>query len=98
MTDQRICVDFDKTLTREDGGTYFTDEETLPDNEMISWVNDRYKQGDTIIIHTARPWSVAGETVGKLTEWGVRWHGLRMDKGSGDLYIDDKAMRPEELL
>ena len=95
---KRIAVDFDKTLTDPDGGTYFTEEPTLPNNDMIVWVNERYKEGHTIIIHTARPWSEAMKTVGKLTEWGVRWHGIRMDKGSADLYVDDKSETPDRII
>lgn len=95
---QLLNVDFDQTLTDPDGGTYFTDEETLPNEEMVEWVNQQYINGDIIVIHTARPWSVAAQTVAKLTEWGVRWHGLRMNKGSADQYVDDKSYRPEEVL
>lgn len=94
----RISVDFDKTLTDSDGGTYFTEERAEPNDAMVEWVNDQYKSGSTIIIHTARPWSVAPLTVGQLTEWGVRWHGIRMDKGSADLYVDDKSTTPVDVL
>ncbi len=94
----RIAVDFDKTLTDPDGGTYFTDEPTLPNEEMCEWVREQYQNGHTIIIHTARPWDVAGLTAAKLTEWGVPYHGLRMEKGSADVYVDDKAVPPEDVI
>lgn len=95
---KRIAVDFDKTLTDPEGGTYFTSDKTLPNEDMVEWVNQQYIAGHTIIIWTARPWSVAEQTVGKLTEWGVRWHGLKMDKGSADVYVDDKTRRPDEVV
>lgn len=91
-------MDFDKTLTDPAGGTYFTDEDTLPNNDMIRWVNRMYRDGHTIIIWTSRPWLEAHTTVGKLTEWGVRWHGIKCDKGSGDLYVDDKATTPDGVI
>jgi len=94
----KIAVDFDNTLTAEEGGTYFTDEETLPNEEMCDWVRQRYYDGHTIIIWTARPWSEASTTVAKLTEWGVPYHGIRCEKGSADMYVDDKAKRPEEVI
>ncbi|WP_330633756.1 hypothetical protein [Halocatena halophila] len=95
---QRIAVDFDKTLSAADGGTYFTDRPTLPNKDMIEWVNRQYRSGHTIIIWTARPWSEAGQTAAKLTEWGVRWHGMICEKGSADIYVDDKATTPDQVV
>lgn len=96
-TPQRICVDFDKTLTTGEGANFWEDGEEDPDEAMIEWVNQKYVEGNTIIIWTARPWKYAGQTAGMLTKWGVRYHGLRMEKGSGDIYVDDKSVRPEEV-
>lgn len=93
----RINIDFDKTLTTGEGAAYWEGGEDDPDEEMIEWVNEMYKDGNTIIIWTARPWSEAGQTVGMLTKWGVMWHAIRMEKGSADMYVDDKAVRPEEV-
>ena len=91
-----LLVDFDKTLTLGEE-SYFTEGEEQPDREMIEWVNQQYRNGAHIIIWTARPWSVAGETAGLATKWGLRFHGLRCEKGAGTAYIDDKALRPEEV-
>jgi hypothetical protein len=94
---KRINVDFDKTLTTGEGAAYWEEGEDDPDEEMVEWVNEQYKSGHTIVIWTARPWSTAQQTVGMLTKWGVMWHGIRMEKGSADVYIDDKTVRPEEV-
>lgn len=93
---ERLMVDFDKTLTAGDE-SYFTDGTETPDEGMVAWVNEQYRSGATVIIWTSRPWSVAGETAARLTEWGVRHHGLLCEKGSADRYIDDKAYRPSEV-
>lgn len=93
----RIAVDFDGTLTKGEA-KWWNDEQEQPVNEMLMKVNDLYTQGHTIIIWTARPWSEGGKIAGRLTEWSVRFHGIRCGKGSADLYIDDKAKRPEEVL
>ncbi len=94
---QRIAVDFDKTLTKGED-SYITDDAEEPDEEMVEWVNYQYRQGHTIIVWTARPWEAAQETVARLTEWGVDWHGLRMEKGHADVYVDDKGTTPSEEL
>jgi hypothetical protein len=94
---QRIAVDFDKTLTAG-GESYITEDPEEPDEEMLEWVNYQYRQGHSIIIWTARPWEAAQETVARLTEWGVDWHGLRMEKGHADIYVDDKGTTPSDEL
>ncbi|WP_216824765.1 hypothetical protein [Salinigranum rubrum] len=94
---QRIAVDFDETLTGGDE-SYITEAAEEPDEEMVEWVNYQYRQGHTIIVWTARPWEAAQETVARLTEWGVDWHGLRMEKGHADVYVDDKGSTPSEAL
>ncbi|ELZ30848.1 hypothetical protein C474_10316 [Halogeometricum pallidum JCM 14848] len=94
---QRIAVDFDKTLTKGEE-SYITKRAEEPDEEMVEWVNYQYRQGHTIIVWTARPWEAAQETVARLTEWGIDWHGLRMEKGHADVYVDDKGSTPSEQL
>lgn len=85
-----ILVDYDHTLTRtEDEYTNGSEE---PNWEMISWVERMYYRGHSIVVWTARPWSDAPHIVGNLTRWEVRWHGIRCEKGGGDVMIDDKAV------
>jgi hypothetical protein len=93
----RLFVDFDNTLTTGNV-RYWDGERPTPDMRVIDFVNGHYHDGVTVIVWTARPWSEAGRIAAHLTEWGVRWHGIRCDKGSGDLYVDDKACRPAEVV
>jgi len=94
----RIAVDVDRTLTTGDGEPWFEDGlGPEPNERAIEVVNELYVRGHTILIWTARPWSVAAETAGWLTAHGVRYHGLRMEKGSGDVYLDDKAIDARSL-
>lgn len=95
MTD-RIAVDFDNTLTQANV-EYWNGERPEPDTDMVAWVNKQYFAGHTILIWTARPWQEAGRIAAHLTEWGVRWHALKCEKGSADQYVDDKSKRPEEV-
>jgi hypothetical protein len=94
---EKLCVDFDNTLTTGNVA-YWRDERPGPDRAMINRVNRHYFAGGTVIVWTARPWDEAGRIAGHLAEWGVRYHGIRCNKGSADLYLDDKAVRPEEVL
>jgi len=96
MTD-RINVDFDNTLT-EDDVAYWEGEVPDPDEEVCEWVRQRYYEGNTIIVWTARPWSEASTIAARLTEWQIPYHGIRCEKGSSSVYIDDKAKRPHEVI
>lgn len=96
MTD-RINVDFDNTLT-EDDVAYWEGEVPDPDEAICAWVRQRYYEGNTIIVWTARPWSEASTIAARLTEWEVPYHGIRCEKGSASMYVDDKAVHPEEVV
>lgn len=91
-----INVDFDHTITTTQDEYAFGSEE--PNPEMIEWVRDRYYEGHTIIVWTARPWTEAHIVAARLTEWDVRYHGIRCDKGGSDIYVDDKGYLPETVL
>jgi len=92
-----LCVDLDGTLTRGETVYWDEDDECEPDPEMVAWVDRMYCAGHHIIIHTARPWKHARDTAAWLDEHGVRYHGLRMNKGGADMYVDDKSFRPDEV-
>lgn len=85
-----IAIDFDETLTS--GGRWWKQEEILPNNKMIEWVNKEYRKGSVIIIHSARPWEIARATAAWLIKHNVRYHGLFLNKLGADLYVDDKAL------
>jgi len=91
-----IMVDFDGTLTK--GGRFWTNDEILPNQKMIDWVNKKYREANCIIIYTARPYEVMRETVAWLIKHGVKYHGINMDKPGAQMYIDDKAIDPFMLL
>lgn len=91
-----IAVDFDGTLT--DGKARWWKDEIPERNEKgIKWVNEQYKKRDIIIIHTARPWSVAPKTIAWLIENNIKYHGVNFGKMSSDIYLDDKALNIEDI-
>ena len=90
----RIFVDFDNTLTT-DNVRYWEGERPEPDEDVVEAVTEMYRDGHTVVVWTARPWREANRIAAHLTEWGVPYHGIRCEKGSGDIYVDDKAREPE---
>jgi len=99
-----LHVDFDKTITQvmedPDFDPYCKDElhDVPVDSKMQSRLRSLTEQGHTIIVWTARPWSHAASVAGYLTRHHVPFEGLKMNKGGGGVYVDDKAYRPEEFL
>lgn len=92
----RLGVDFDNTLTTGDC-RYWDGEVPEPDEAVCEAVREHYRSGGTVVVWTARPWGAARLVAARLTEWEVPYHGIRCEKGSADLYVDDKAVTPEEF-
>ena len=90
-----INWDIDGTLTN---GEPFWKEEPTPNATNIEKVRELYREGNIIIIHTARQWELATETVAWLIKHRVPFHGIFMAKGGSDCYVDDKAFQPSDLI
>ena len=89
-----IAVDFDGVICN---GKYWLGEEVIPNNKVIEWVNKKYLEGSVIIIHTARRWEMARETIALLTKYGVYYHGVNFEKMGADCYLDDLALNVEDI-
>ena len=87
-------IDVDGTLTN---GEPFWKQEPTPNFDVVTGVRELYKAGNIIIIHTARQWECALETVSWLIKHGVPYHGIFMNKGGSDVYVDDKSFLMEKL-
>lgn len=85
----RIAVDVDGVLAN--GEDRYWKGMCEANEDIVTTVNQLYKDGHTIIIWTARPWDNARQLKAFLTLNGVRHHGIMMEKGSADVYLDDKA-------
>ncbi len=95
--DQHIlCVDFDNTIT-QGNVEYWEGELPKPDHDTVESVRQAYYQGYTVIVWTARPWDQAGQIATHLTDWSIPYHGVRCNKGSGTIYVDDKMMSIPEF-
>lgn len=89
-----INCDLDNTLTN---GENAWEQEPTPYKEHINIIRKLYQKGYIIIIHTARPWEYAAETVAWLIKNGIFFHGLYMQKGGSDYYCDDKSASFDDL-
>lgn len=87
-----VFVDIDGTICSHTDGQY---DKARPWPEAIEKINQRYRDGETIIYWTAR-----GTTTGKdwrpltekqLCEWGAMYHELRFGKPYYDLMICDRT-------
>lgn len=88
-----IAFDLDGTLCTLTDGEYI---EAKPILERIERVNNLKKNGNVILIFTARgatsgkDWASFTET--QLKSWGVNYDRLIMGKPHFDLIVDDKAI------
>jgi uncharacterized HAD superfamily protein len=94
-----IAVDIDGTLTTND---CWTEDDCLyaePKKDIIEKVNKLYYQMNHIIVYTARREELRGATEYWLRKNGVKYHAIVMgyNKMGADIYVDDRAIRPEEL-
>lgn len=108
----RWCVDIDNTICEEKpkGTSYEEYANVKPIQEMVDFVNERYEAGDYIVLNTARHMASTNGNVGliqarvgKITlDWlekhGVKYHELHWGKPYTAAYIDDKSIRPNEVL
>ena len=92
-------IDIDGTICDWQAGRDYTLAEPL--TERIEMINKLYDEGNTIVYWTARGsrkqinWEEL--TRQQLDSWGAKYHELKVDKPFYDLFIEDKALRIEEL-
>jgi len=103
----KYVFDLDGTIcTQEKSEEYHL---ALPVWPVIRKINDLYGAGHEIMIFTARGMNTyqderkAIERYAEMThDWlidnGVKFHRLQFGKPAADVYIDDKAMTPDEFL
>ena len=103
-----IIVDFDDTLCIHAGDDKSNIAKGSPNLPLILKLIDLFDRGYRIEIHTARGHISASnrkEADKKyrpiIEEWlqkyGVKYSHLTFNKAFGIIYIDDKAIRPDEL-
>lgn len=99
MKNKLIAVDLDGTLTKKDCWTEDDCINAEPRLDIIEKIRKLYYDMNHIIIYTARPETHRNATEYWLRKNGVAYHAIVMgnNKMGSDIYIDDRAVRPEEL-
>lgn len=94
----KYMVDIDGTICNNTFGQY---EKAKPYAERIKVINDLYDTGHRITYWTARGGNTGTDwselTKKQLTEWGCKYHELKMQKPAYDIWIDDKAIWSEDF-
>jgi hypothetical protein len=93
-----IYIDIDETICESPENRDYT--LSTPIKKNIDKANKLYNEGNTIIYWTAR-----GTTTGidwrevtekQFSDWGVKYHDLKLKKPYYDLFIDDKNMNTRD--
>lgn len=104
---RRIIVDVDETLCSVINRDFIN---AIPNQDVINKVNEYYDNGYEIVISTARgqnscktPEEMQKKYKEVTEEWlkraGVKYHILEIGyKHNADMYVDDKAITPEEFV
>ena len=90
----KYMVDIDNTICYNKDSNY---EQSQPDMERIAKLNKLFDEGHEIHYWTARGGNSGKDwtdfTIAQLSEWGVMYHELIMNKKPHyDILIDDKAI------
>ncbi len=94
------AVDMDGTLNTHDEYVKYDDEEYMnakPRQDMIDKINTLGLKGHTIIIYTARSCIAYDVTKKWLDKYNVFYDRIITGKEFANVYVDDRAIRPEEL-
>ena len=102
----KIVCDLDGTLCTITFGDY---KQAKPFSERIARLNEATAAGHTVEVFTARGMGTFRGlrilaylkwyrlTRRQLASWGLNYNRLTLGKPSGDLYIDDKALLPNDF-
>lgn len=107
---KRLIFDLDDTLCTTQNGDYANAQ---PITEVVEKLRDYHRQGFTIVINTSRNMRTYQGNIGAINkntlpiiiDW-LRRHDIPYDElyvgkpwcGFEGFYVDDKAIRPDELV
>jgi uncharacterized HAD superfamily protein len=87
----QIIIDLDGTICSEE--KTYSRSLAHPLRGAKETVNGFFRAGHKIIIYTSRSWQEYEMTELWLKKHGFRYHQLILGKPTGELWIDDRALR-----
>lgn len=93
-----FVFDIDGTICTNTNGDY---EKAKPYFDRIKFINNLFEKGNKIIMFTARGYTTNINwqelTKKQLSDWGLKYHDLKLKKPFGDIYIDDKGITDKDF-
>jgi len=90
------CFDIDGTIcSQEEPENY---GKATPNIKIINKINELYDKKNRIYLFTGRHMQREEITTQWLEKNGVKYHHIFFGKPVADVYIDDRAMTPEQFL
>lgn len=86
----RLVIDIDGTICTEE--KQFSRSLATPLAGAVESLKTLKKQGNTIILYSARTWSEYEVTVDWLSRYEIPFDQLVLGKPQGDYWIDDRAI------
>lgn len=94
------CFDVDGTICSQTENQEY--EKAIPNYNMIDEIKRLKNEGHTIKFYTARGMgsgkSFKELTLQQLKKWGIEYDSITFGKPSADIYVDDKALQPEDFI
>ena len=98
-TNMIYVFDIDGTICEKDEFSDSNYENSRPITARVKIVNKLYDEGHTVVYWTARGSQTRLDwydlTVEQLSEWGAKYHGVKLGKPHYDVFICDKAINSE---
>ena len=95
---KNYCIDIDGTICTNTDGNY---DKAEPFVDRINEINTLHKEGNKIILFTARGTGTGinwrDVTEFQFKKWNVKYHELKLGKPIYDLFIDDKNANSEQF-
>jgi len=83
-----IAVDYDDTILQN----------SSVDRDLVEYLKERQRGGAKIILWTRRVGDRRDEAVDVCRQYGLVFDEVALGKPLADMYIDDKAVRPSEVV
>ena len=90
------CFDLDGTICSLEKTESYA--KALPNIAIIKKIKELYDKNNKIYIYTGRHMQKEEITKKWLEKYGVKYHHIFFNKPVAEIYVDDRAVTPDEFL